>query len=793
MLRNYFTIALRNIRRQKGYTFINVSGLAVGMACCIFIGVWVRDELQYDRFHRNAGSIYRLAQTEHRDAGDFSWPVSFSAMAPLLKEDYAGIQEVVRFDKAYDILVAHGDKRFMEQRFFYVDPSVFRVFDFGLLKGDTKEALREPNTIVLTEATAEKYFGDDDPVGKTVTVNGKTTYQITGIVKNVPEESHIHFDFLASFSSLKAEYGPILDTYWAYKCYTYLLIPNPADAAKLETEFPDFLLRHKGETWRSYRDFFLQPLTKIHLHSNLQFELEPNGDIRYVRIFTFVALFILLIACINFMNLSTARSAKRALEVGVRKVLGAHRRNLAVQFIGEAAVYALIALPIALFLVGLFMPAFNRLADKSLSMSSVFNGSLIPGLLGLLVFVGFVSGSYPAFLLSSFPPVKVIKDTSRAGLSAIWMRKILVVLQFTVFIVLIIATWVVRNQVDFIKNERLGFHKENLLVLRIENEETRRRYEVLKNDLLQSPGIEWVAASSGVPGSISQLGVFRPEGSPKESPYSIRNLLVDGDFFRAMGMEIKEGRDFSKDNPSDSRTYLVNETAARFFGWESSVGRTLEDLEFRVQGIVIGTVQDFHFKSKHQKIEPLVIQMMPDPRFAWFVSIRLNSNDLDGTLAFIREKWAAFEPDRPLDFFFLDDRLDAMYRNEERLTRVFVSFSSLTVVVACLGLFGLVSFIAEQKTKEIGIRKVLGASSFRIVFLLSKDFIRLIVMANGIAWPIAYVAMHRWLQNFAYRTGMAWGMFIVSAGLVLGIGLATLSVRAVKAASANPVDSLKYE
>jgi putative ABC transport system permease protein len=793
MIQNTIKIVFRNFKRQKAFSIINVMSLAVGMVCCIFIGVWVRDELQYDGFHRNAGCIYRLAQTEHRDAGDYSYPISYSAMAPLLKDDYAGIREVVRFNKAYDILVAHGNRRFMEQRFFYVDPSVFRVFDFGLLRGDAKDALREPNSIVLTEATAKKYFGDDDPVGKTLTIDEKTAYRITGIVKNVPEESHIHFDFLASFSSLKAEYGPVLNTYWAYKCYTYLLIPDPADAAKLEAEFPDFLLRHKGEAWRSYRDFFLQPLTKIHLYSNLQSELEPNGDIRYVRVFPIIALLVLIIACMNFMNLSTARSAKRASEVGVRKVLGAHRRNLAAQFMGEAIVFATVALPMALVLVWLFMPVFNQLAAKSLSMRSVFTGSLLPALLGLLVFVGFVSGSYPALLFSSFPPAKVMKDMSRGGVSAVRMRRILVVLQFTVFIVLIVASWVVRNQVDFIKNERLGFHKENLLVLRIENEETRRRYEVLKNDLLQSPGIECVAASSGVPGSISQLGVFRPEDSPREEPYSVRNLLVDEDFFRAMGMEIKEGRDFSKDKPSDSRAYLVNETAARFFGWESSVGHTLEDLEFHLQGTVIGTVQDFHFQSKHHKIEPLVVRMLPDPRFAMFVSVRLKSNDLDGTLASIRQRWATFEPDRPLDFFFLDDHVDAMYRNEERLTRIFLSFTSLTVVVACLGLFGLVSFIAEQKTKEIGIRKVLGASSLRIVFFLSKDFIRLIVMANGIAWPIAYFAMHWWLQNFTYRTDMTWEMFILSAGFALGIGLATLSVRTVKAAMANPVDSLKYE
>jgi ABC-type antimicrobial peptide transport system permease subunit len=794
MYKNDIKIAFRTFRNQKVFSLINVMGLAVGMACCIFIGIWVQDELQYDRFHRNAGSIYRIAQTEHRDAGDFSWPLSYSAMAPILKESYPGIEEYVRFSKASDILVECEGIRFIEQKFFYVDPSVFRVFDFKLVRGDPEASLMEPNSIVLTEAMAEKYFGMENPIGKILQINNKNTYRVTGIVKNVPGKSHIHFDFLASFSSLKAEYGPVLDLYWAYKCYTYLLIPNPEDAAELEAQFPNFLLRHKGEAWKSYRDFFLQPLTKIHLYSNLQFELEPNGDIRHVRIFPGIALFVLLIACVNYMNLSTAQYTKRASEVGVRKVMGAHRGHIAAQFIGEAIGYAMIALPAALLLVGIFMPAFNQLAAKSLSMRSVFSSAIIPGLVGLLLFVGLVSGSYPAFILSSLAPVRVFKDLSGAGPSALLLRKVLVILQFTVFIVLTITTWIIRNQVDFVKNERLGFQKEDILVLRIENENARREYEVLKQVLLQSPDIESVAASSGVPGSVSLLSVYLPEGSVGEKTCSIRTLCVDGDFVRTLGIETVEGRPFSPDNPSDLRNaYLVNESAAVFFGWQSAQGRSLEDREFRIHGRVIGTVRDFHYQSKRQKIEPLVIRLLPDHRFAMFVSIKLITRDPDRTLAFIRKAWNTFEPERPLDFFFLNDHLDAMYRKEERLTRIFLSFTSLTIIVACLGLFGLVSFIAQEKTKEIGIRKVLGASSLCIVFLLCKDFIPLIGIANGIAWPVVYFAMHRWLENFAYRTSLTWEIFTVPALIAFGFGWVTLSIQSLKAALANPVQSLRYE
>ena len=792
--KNHLKITIRIIKKQKVYSIINTLGLAVGMACCILIMAWVQNELSYDRFHKNANDIYRIVQNEHRHTGDFKTPFSYSVMPPLLMSEYPGIKNYVRFSKEYDMLVTYENRRFIEQRFFYADSSVLRIFDFSLIKGSDVHALSKPYSIVLTEATAEKYFGDEDPIGKTLFINNEKDYVVTGILKTIPVNSHMHFDFLASFSSLNERYGPYLNTYWAYKCYAYLLIPDPSDAEKINEAFPDFLLRHKGEVWQAHRDFSLQSLTRIHLFSNMNFEIEANGDVRYVTIFPVIAFFILLIACINFMNLSTAQSTKRSREISIRKVVGANRRNLFGQLLSEPMLFSLVALPIALLLVEFFMPIFNQISGKSLSIDYMNNMPLLFGLIGLLVFVGILSGSYPAFFLSSFHPVRVLKGESCLGVSTNVFRRILVVVQFSIFIVLIVGTLMIRKQLNFIKNDRLGFNKKNILVIRLNNEDLKNSYLPLKRELLQHPAILSVTGSSGIPGTVSHLSVFRPEGYPMDKRLTIRNLCVDYDFIQTMGINIKQGRDFSKDIITDARgAYIINEAAAQMFGWKSSPGRRLDDLEFRVQGEVVGLIENFHYQSKHHKIDPLVIQVLPNEKFLHCISLKINSHDMKKTISFIQSKWEEISPDRPLDFFFLDDHFDKMYRKEEKLSRIIQSFTSLTMFIACLGVFGLSAYTTERRTKEIGIRKILGASAYRIILILSKDFIRWIILANILSCPVAYFAMDAWLRNFAYRVNIDPWMFIMSAVLAVSISMLTMSFQTIKAAVSNPVDSLRYE
>ena len=794
MIRHYLIYFIRNISRQKMYTGIIIFSLVTGMACCILIGAWMLDELSYDRFHHNADRIYRIAQTEHRDTGDFSLPLIHSAMAPLLIRDYPGVEAFVRFSRRYQSAVSFGEHNNMESGFFYADQSMFRVFDFILTDGDPQEALLNPGSVVITESMAEKYFRESNPIGKTIFVDQKEEYQITGVMRNVPSNSHIHFDFLASFSSLKDEYGPMIDTYWAYPCYTYLFIPDPEDAVRLQETFSDFILRHKGEAWQSYRDFFLQKLSRIHLHSRLNFELEPNGDIRDVHLFCLISLLMMIVACMNYMNLYTAQSSKRIKEVGIRKVLGADRTGLVKQFLLETIFCSLLALPPALCLVALFLPGFNAMTDKSLDWHTILNRTMLIPLLSLFLFAGFTSGFYPALFLSSFSPARMVgRCPDRFG-SGASVRRILVIAQFSVTVVLTAGTCIIVRQVNFMKNAELGFQKENMLIIRMDDEESQSHYQSLKNGMLQYPEIQSVSASSGIPGAVSLLGVFRPEGVPGDQQYAIRNILVDTDFIRTMEIEMIAGRNFSKNIASDrSMAYLINETASEYFGWEDLRDQTLEDMEFGIRGTVVGKVKNFHFQSKHRIIEPLVIRMLPDPSFIHFLIIRLNTDDLDHALASVEQVWSAFQPHRPMDFFVLEEFLDGMYRQETRLTHIFRGLTGLVVVIACLGLFGLAAFTAERRMKEIGIRKVLGAKMFEILLRLYRDFMPLILISNFIAWPVAYLFFQRWLQNYMYRVHIGTGMMLFSIILSVMIFGATISVMVVKAASANPVESLRYE
>jgi putative ABC transport system permease protein len=793
MLKNYLKIALRNLRKQSVYSFINVTGLAVGMACFILIFIYVKDELGYDRYHEKAGQIYRLVgdldRNDHRPQSAATGP----PMAPAMRDEFPQILNAARIAPASrrrdQVLVSHQQRRFYEKRLGYADASVFDIFTFPLVKGDPKTALAEPYTMVISEALAAKYFGNEEPLGKTLTVENEAEYKITGVLKDMPQNSHFRFDFIASFESLKEDYGGMYDCWWCRMAYTYLLLPRDVLPEAIEKQFPAFLKKHIGPRAESMQ-LRLQPLVDIHLRSSLSDEIEPGGNLAYLYILATVGVFILLLACTNYTNLATARSAQRAKEVGVRKVVGANRKQLVWQFLGEAIMLAALALPLAVVLVEWSLPTFNELTGKTLHFTYLNNWRVLLGLIVVALLAGLISGGYPAFFLSQIQPAKVLKGQGDAGARVSVLRSTLVVVQFTFSISLVIATIVVFDQLDYLHSKRLGFDKEQVVVIPLRDFESSRSYESLKSALLQNPAIVSVSAASQIPPErLLDLEVW-PGDEKETGKRRMKTVVVDYGFFETLGISIVEGRTFSKSFGTDAAGFVLNESAMEAFGWKSAVGRRFGAAWSNKSGAVIGVVKDFHFESLHQKIEPMVF-FMED--WYQYIVVRLRSADYAATLAFMREQWQKIAPHRPFEYSFLDEEFDKLYKSEERIGKLFGYFTGLAIFIAGLGLFGLAAFAAERRTKEIGIRKVLGASVAGIAALLSKEFVRFVAVANLIAWPAAYYAMSRWLQNFAYRVNIGWWVFALAGGLALLIALLTVSTQAIKAALANPVEALRYE
>ena len=791
MIKNYLTVAIRNIARNKTFSAINILGLAIGMACCILILLYVQDELSYDQHYENAHRIYRLAEEGHIAGQTRRIAITSFPMGPALVQDYPIVIDAVRFYKNDEKTpVANQQNQFSERGVLFTESNVFQVFDFPLIQGDPRTALQEPHSIVLTEEMARKYFGDQDPMGQTLSVDGKA-FKITGILENHTHNTHLQFNFLVS--SLRR-------SDWVdHSYYTYLLLRDAQAADELETELPNFIERHMGEQLKvlgTQFKPFLQPLTDIHLHSHLEFEISSNGDIRYIYLFLSIALFVLILACINFMNLSTARSATRSKEVGMRKVVGANRTQLIRQFTGESILLALVALLFATVLVELSLPAFNAFIQRELVLDYAGNWHVVLALLSVALFAGLLSGIYPALFLSAFQPVEVLKSTLRRGLKTSSSRKTLVVFQFVISIVLIIGTVVIYHQSDYIKNKKLGFNKEQVIVIPID----RQLAKQYKPTISAHAAILNVSASSTVPGREIAAHLFRPSLDLAHKDASLLNVMhVDHEFIQTYGIEVLEGRAFSEDIGSDRNgAFILNEAAMRHFGWTSCTNQKFENiypegdkLNVEVQGDVIGVVRDFHYKSLHHEIEPLII--MTGGGWIDYLSIRIRSDDIATTLDFLKTQWREVVSDRPFDYFFLDDDYDKLYRTEEQIGTLFGLFSILAISVAYLGLFGLASFTAQKRIKEIGIRKVMGASVSNLVLMLSKEFAMLVGIANLIAWPIAYYAMNRWLQDFAYRIDLELWAFVLSGLLALFIALTTVSYQAWKVARTNPVDALRYE
>jgi len=782
MLGHYLKTALRHFRRHKGYSFINISGLAIGLACCILILIYVRDELSYDRYHKNAKRIYRLAFTENREYKTVNYPITSGGIAPALIQEVPDVVNAVRFTRPFDRLVTGKDKQFNEQRIFYADASIFEVFSFSLIQGDAKTALAEPSTVVITRDMARKYFGSEDPMGKILTLGAGQDFRVTGVLQEIPLNSHFRFDMLFSMKSLEkdlaAEWRPS-------SCYTYLMVKDHFVPSDFEAIFPDFFKKYRVHG--DQRQFYLQPLTAIHLHSHLEREIEPNSDIAYVYILSTVALFVLLIACLNFMNLSTARSANRAKEVGMRKVAGAGRARIVRQFLGESILMTALALILALGLIQVFMPAFNKLSGKELTPGLLNPGLMILGLAAIAFVVGAAAGGYPAFFLSAYEPVRVLRGRPKVGSSGSGFRKILVLIQFSLFSFMIIGTVVTRRQLDFIQDKNLGFDKDQVVVVPVEDRGTQKAYPALKTELLRDSKIVSVSAATNVPGMGINHDLFLPEGQDKEE--TIGHILVDYGYIQTLGLEIKEGRDFSAEyGDAPGTVHLLNEAAAKMLGWESAVGKRLNQ-----NGRVIGVVKNFHFLSKYQKIDPLVISLLPASEYIQRVIIKIRPDPIKEILDFLNDKWRMLVPGRSMNYYFLDEHYEALYRKEQKLSGVFSYFTALAVFIACLGLFGLASFTAEQRKKEIGIRKVLGASAAGLVGFLSMEFTKWVVLANVIACPVAYCIMSRWLRNFAYRISIGAGVFALAVTVAMVIAFFTVSFQAVRAALANPVDSLRYE
>ncbi|MFC2165851.1 ABC transporter permease [Acidobacteriota bacterium] len=799
MFQNYLRIALRNVQKHKGYAFINIAGLAIGMACCILIVAYILTELSYDRFHENAERIYRVAVDGNVGGKEIKVAFSNAPLAPVLKQDYPEVLSAARLWLAPKRLVKYKANQFYEEGIMFADPSIFNVFTFPMIKGDPTSALVTAYTGVLTEETAKKYFGNDDPIGKVLDIDSQYKLTVTGVVENVPQNSHFTFDMLISFETLYDLDRESMEMWFNFNLYTYLLLPENYDYRDFDPKLAAVAEKHLGKNLRAIGveiNYFLQPLTDIHLFSRLEGEVSGNGDILYVYIFAGIALFILFIACINFMNLATARSATRAKEVGLRKVVGAARKELIRQFLGESIVYSMFSLISALVLVQISLPLFSSISGVKLEMNYVEIPWLIPALVGLVLFVGVVAGSYPALFLSAFQPATVLKSTYRTGAGNSRFRSILVTLQFVISVALIIGTIIVINQLNFMKNKSLHFDKDNVLCVQITDDNIQRSLDFVKDEIKKIPGVISVAASSDVPGENADVQPFLPEGYPQDQTLLMEQMDIDDLFLNTLGIGLVEGRNFSREFQSDQdQAVIINETAVRVFGWKNPIGKTIRAISDR-QGQwetkrVIGVVKNFHMVSLQKIIMPLFISN--DLRYLNDLSIKISPINTARTMELLKEKWKDIDPNRPFEYTFLDETFDQSYKNEERLRGIFASFSVFAIFIACLGLFGMASFTAEQKTKEIGIRKVLGASIPGIVILFAKNFLKLVIVANLIAWPIAYFAMNNWLTNFAYRTKINPWVFVFCGALTLSIALLTVSYQSIRASISNPVKAIKHE
>ena len=806
MLKNYLKVALRNLWKHKGYSAINIVGLAIGLATCLLILLYVRDELGYDRYNEKADRIYRINSDIKLGGGNLHLAVASDPMGATLKKDYPEVEEYARvYASNGSKLVKKGNQFIKEDNVANVDSTFFNVFTLPAIAGNTKTALNEPNTVVITESTAKKYFETTAALGKIIEAD-KTPYKVTAVIKDIPHNSHFHFDFLFSMDNVHYQWGNFLSNNFQ----TYLLLRPGTDYKKFEKNFDQVLDKYvlpqakqfiqissmdefrKAGNMLSYT---LMPLTDIHLHSDRFPELGINSNIQYVYIFGVIAIFVLLIACINFMNLSTARATSRAKEVGIRKVLGTERKTLITQFLVESTLTAFLSLVMAILIAYLVLPLFNDIASKAFSVTDLTNIKIWPYLIALPFVAGVIAGSYPAFFLSRFNPVTVLKGNAGTLFKKSNLRSGLVIIQFTASIMLIIGTLTVYRQLNYIQTKKLGFNKDQVLIIN-DVYALNKTAPAFKEEVMHLPGIASSTMSSFLPVSSSARddNTFSKEAvMDTKNSINMQRWSVDYDYVKTLGMKMAKGRNFSRDFGSDSSAVIINETTASLMGLNEPVGSKLyhtDENNRTISYTIIGVVKNFNYESLRQNIGPLCMVLGRSTGSAIF---KVNTGNVQNLVKQIESKWKAMAPAMPFSYRFLDEAFNNMYRDEQRIGKVAISFAILAIVIACLGLFGLATYIAEQRTKEVGIRKVLGASISDITTMLSGDFIKLVSIAIIIATPAAWWTMDKWLQDFAYRTSVSWWVLVLAAGTALAIALITVSFQAIKTALANPVKSLRTE
>jgi len=790
MLLYQIKMALRILSRRPGFISINLAGITVGAAVCLLIGLYIQHELSFDRYHLNHKTIYRVANKVEGASYENGIAKVFGPWGPGLAKNLPEVESMCRFVGFNETLFAWRDKRFYESNGFYADSTVLDIFSWKLISGDPKTAMQAPNCMIVTRSFAKKYFADEDPVGKSVLLNNTDNYRITGLMEDVPFNSHFRFDFLASLSSY---HHPDMDKWNRWnQFYTYLLLKPGASVKEVERKADAFLARHLDAETAAASTPFLQPLADIHLHSDLFREIEPNSNPSYIYIFGTLALFIIVIACLNFINLSTAQAVKRSAEVGIRKVNGALRRTLLWQFLIETGMVCFISIGFAIALAYIALPYLNNFLENHVSFNGIYSKWLAGGLLALFVFITVACGLYPATVLAAYNPIRIMGKQSSGKSPRHLLRKILVTCQFCISIVMIIAALVTWKQLNYIQNKNLGFNKDQILIIPIRNNETLARLETVKHQLKQVPGVQEITASANRPGG-SDFGIpCEVEGIPADQQPPMRMLVVDQDFLATYQIELAAGRGFSKQMPTDTAAYLINEEAARQLGFDNPIGKMVKMPNIgRESAPIIGVVKDFHFRSLHEKIMPLLFFVEAQ----WFgqLSVRINAPETAATIESISKIWPAIEPGHPFSYSFFDEDFADMYAAETRTATIIGIFSVLAIFIACLGLLGLVNHITQQRLKEIGIRKVLGSSVSSIVYLLSSDFVRLVLIATVIAFPLAWWAMNNWLQDFAYRTNIHWWIFATAGVLTLMLTLLTVVIKAVSAAHINPAKVLKAE
>ncbi len=790
MIKNYFITALRSFSRNPMYSLINLIGLAVGLTASILIMLYVFNELNFDTFHEKSDQIYRMNVLHQHKDGESLFAVGTAAMGVSLEEEFPEIVDMVRFTMGSDAGIRYEDKNYEIDQVQYADSNVFRMFSFDLIRGNPETALKEPFSIVLTPNEAHKIFKDEDPMGKFIRYNNQYTMKVTGILEKVPPNSHLQFDALISFSTLYEYENIYLDWDGGHGYYTYVEFIPGFDPSLLEKPLETFMQKHINYKYNQAGAnlvMMFEPLENVHLFSRAMAALDTTGNMTNIYIFSAIALFVLLIACINFMNLSTARSSKRAREVGVRKVIGATEGKLRRQFLAESTLLSLFAMILALILVELVQPVFNELIGRELSLYDPSNSMLLAGIFVLIILVGFVSGSYPAFYLSSFKPVRVLKGGFVSSKGKTMFRDILVVFQFTITIGLIVCTIVIFRQIHYMKTRELGFIKENIVYLELQSKDAREKADLLKNELRNMAFVKSAGASSAVPGRGLMRNGYVPEGHDESMMFFV--LDVDEELLKTLDIKIWRGEGFSENSILDDDAYLINRALAEKLGWEDPIGKIITR---NGKHKVIGVVEDFHFQPLHHPVYPLVITNKPFDGFD-YIMISMDRGDHREHIKQIESVWKSILPSEAISFHFLDRTLDSVYEQEKRFGKLFVYFSVLAILIACLGLFGLASFLVEQRTKEIGIRKVFGSTESAIIRLLTWDFSKRVLLANILAWPVAWFAMDGWMENFAFRAGLSWWIFIISGLSALLFAILTVGYQAFKAANTNPAEVVKYE